>query len=82
MRLHATRVYVHITRPAYIAQELIIQEVVIMKRTRHPNILELYTAFVDGATLWMIIPFVPGGSLETLLQKGYRKARAALASTA
>lgn len=53
-----------------------------MKRTRHPNILELYTAFVDGATLWMIIPFVPGGSLETLLQKGYRKARAALASTA
>jgi len=54
-------------------QELIMQEAVMLKRQRHPNIMELYAAFVDDHFLWMILPFVPGGSLETLLKKGYPK---------
>ena len=44
-----------------------------MKRQRHINILELYAAFVTGHFLWMVMPFVSGGSLETLLKLGYNK---------
>ncbi len=49
------------------------REASLMKRQRHPHILELLAAFVDGCDLWMIIPFVSGGSLESLLKKGYQK---------
>ena len=55
------------------AQDTVIQEAVIMKRQRHPHILELLAVFVDGSDLWMIIPLVPGGSLESLIKKGYQK---------
>ena len=44
-----------------------------MKRQQHPHILELLAAFVDECDLWMIIPFVAGGSLESLLKRGYQK---------
>lgn len=44
-----------------------------MKRQRHTNILELYAAFVTDHFLWMVMPFVSGGSLETLLKLGYSK---------
>ena len=54
-------------------QDTVIQEAVIMKRQRHPRILELLAAFVDGSDLWMIIPFVAGGSLESLIKRGYQK---------
>ena len=44
-----------------------------MKRQRHPHILRLEAAFVDGSDLWMIIPLVKGGSLEGLLQRGHQQ---------
>lgn len=44
-----------------------------MKRQRHPHILRLEAAFVDGSDLWMIIPLVKGGSLESLLQRGHQQ---------
>lgn len=44
-----------------------------MKRQQHPNILALQAVFLDGSDLWMIIPLVKGGSLESLLQRGYQK---------
>ena len=50
-----------------------IREATIMRRQRHPHILELLAVFVDGSDLWMVIPFVPGGSLESLIKKGYQK---------
>ncbi|CAL5223814.1 g6385 [Coccomyxa viridis] len=53
--------------------DTVIREAVIMKRQRHPHILELLAAFVDGSDLWMVIPLVPGGSLESLIKKGYQK---------
>lgn len=49
------------------------REASLMKRQRHLHILELLAAFVDGCDLWMIIPFVAGGSLESLLKRGYQK---------
>jgi serine/threonine-protein kinase OSR1/STK39 len=54
-------------------QELVMREASLMKRQRHLNILELYTAFVSDHYLWMVVPFVSGGSLETLLKRGYPK---------
>ena len=54
-------------------QDTVIREATIMRRQRHPHILELLAVFVDGSDLWMVIPFVPGGSLESLIRKGYQK---------
>lgn len=56
-------------------QELIVQEAVVMKRQRHANLLELFAAFVSDHYLWMVMPFVSGGSLEALLTTGYPKVR-------
>ncbi|KAK9917885.1 hypothetical protein WJX75_009260 [Coccomyxa subellipsoidea] len=53
--------------------ELIVQEAVVMKRQRHANLLELFAAFVSDHYLWMVMPFVSGGSLEALLTTGYPK---------
>ena len=47
-----------------------------MKRQRHPHILRLEAAFVDGSDLWMIVPLVKGGSLESLLQRGHQQVEA------
>lgn len=54
-------------------QELVLQEANVMKRQRHPNIMELHAAFVSDHFLWMVLPFVSGGSLEVLLKRGYPK---------
>ncbi|CAL8463487.1 g3021 [Coccomyxa elongata] len=53
--------------------DLVAQEAVVMKRQRHVNLLELYTSFVWDHYLWMVMPFVSGGSLEVLLRRGYPK---------
>lgn len=51
-----------------------------MKRQRHVNLLELFTSFVWDHYLWMVMPFVSGGSLEVLLRRGYPKVRTSDAS--
>lgn len=56
-----------------VPQDLVIDEVLVMKRTRHRNILPLHAAFVDEHYLWMVMPFCMGGSLEKLLRTGYPK---------
>jgi serine/threonine protein kinase len=56
-------------------QDLVIDEVLVMKRTQHRSILPLHAAFVDEHFLWMVMPFCAGGSLEMLLRSGYPKAR-------
>ncbi|KAG2499215.1 hypothetical protein HYH03_002795 [Edaphochlamys debaryana] len=49
----------------------IIHEAQTMRMYNHPNILPLYCSFVHGQELWMVMPFVSGGSVLHIMKYGY-----------
>lgn len=46
----------------------IIHEAQTMRMYNHPNILPLYCSFVHGQELWMVMPFVAGGSVLHIMK--------------
>lgn len=46
-----------------LTQEEIIHEAQTMKNYHHPNVLPLWCSFVHGSDLWMVMPFISGGSV-------------------
>ncbi|GFR41410.1 hypothetical protein Agub_g2093 [Astrephomene gubernaculifera] len=46
----------------------IIHEAQTMRMYNHPNILPLYCSFVHGQELWMVMPFVSGGSVLHIMK--------------
>lgn len=46
-----------------------ISEVRIMKLQQHPAVLPLYAAFLVDDQLWMVLPFVAGGSAQDILKR-------------
>lgn len=48
--------------------EEIIHEAQTMKNYNHPNVLSLYCSFVSGSDLWMIMPFISGGSVLHIMK--------------
>lgn len=46
----------------------IIHEAQTMKQYRHPHILPLYCSFVSDSELWLVTPFMEGGSVAHLMQ--------------
>ena len=48
-------------------QDVIIKETATMHDQRHPNVLPLFCSFVYGDSLWMVMPFLSGGSVMRLL---------------
>lgn len=50
------------------ALELLIREAHTMMSLRHPNVLHLLSSFISGETLWLVMPFISGGSLSRVLQ--------------
>lgn len=63
------------TTPPSSLQEDIIQETQTMKAYNHPNVLPLYTSFVAGTALYMITPFMSGGSILHIMKYGYPEVR-------
>ena len=51
------------------SQPSIIAEVQTMKLLKHPNILPLYAAFSDDDQLWMVMPYVSGGSASDIMRR-------------
>ncbi|KAK9830786.1 hypothetical protein WJX74_007073 [Apatococcus lobatus] len=47
--------------------DIIIKETATMHDQRHPNVLPLFCSFVSGDSLWMVMPFLSGGSVMKLL---------------
>lgn len=45
------------------------QEAMIMRQQRHENVLPLLAAFLSEAVLWMVMPYVAGGSIIHILNK-------------
>lgn len=56
-------------------QEDIIHEAQTMKSYHHPNVLPLYTSFVHGQDLWMVTPFMSGGSVLHIMKYRFPKVR-------
>lgn len=51
------------------AQDIVMQEAMIMRQQRHENVLPLLAAFLSEAVLWMVMPYVAGGSVTHILSK-------------
>ena len=54
-----------------VEQDVVIRETQIMHDQRHYNVLPLYCSFVNRDCLWLVMPFVSGGSLETVLRASF-----------
>jgi serine/threonine protein kinase len=44
-----------------------------MKSYHHPNVLPLYTSFVHEQDLWMVTPFMSGGSILHIMKYRFPK---------
>eukprot|EP00884_Botryococcus_braunii_P018683 jgi/Botrbrau1/5499/Bobra.27_1s0036.1 len=51
--------------------DLILSEAKVMRDLKHPNVLELYAAFVNDSALWMVMPFISGGPLSSIVQRRF-----------
>jgi hypothetical protein len=55
-------------------QDTVIHETQTMVEQRHPNLLPLLCCFVHGKQLWMVMPYMAGGSLLSIMQSNFPEA--------
>lgn len=48
--------------------ETLIKEAHTMMGLRHPNVLHLHCSFIAGETLWLVMPYITGGTISNLLR--------------
>jgi serine/threonine-protein kinase OSR1/STK39 len=70
-----------ITCRASCLQEEIIHEAQLMKKYNHPNILPLHCSFVHGEDLWMVMPFIAGGSVLHIMKYAHPEVCSGCASS-
>jgi len=46
-----------------------------MRQLNHPNLLPLYCSFVHKEHLWMVMPYVQGGSVLNIMRFAYPDVR-------
>ena len=56
-------------------QDEIVREAQTMRQLNHPNLLPLYCSFVHKQHLWMVMPYVQGGSVLNIMRFAYPEVR-------
>lgn len=52
-------------------QDEIVREAQTMRQQSHPCVLPLYCSFVHEQNLWMVMPYVAGGSVLNIMKYAY-----------
>ena len=52
-------------------QDDIVREAQTMRRLHHPNVLLLHVSFVHKQMLWMVEPYIAGGSMLNIMKYAY-----------
>ena len=52
-------------------QDEIVREAQTMRQQSHPNVLPLLCSFVHEQNLWMVMPYVSGGSVLNIMKYAY-----------
>lgn len=55
-------------------QDDIVREAQTMRRLHHPNVLLLHVSFVHKQMLWMVEPYIAGGSMLNIMKYAYPEA--------
>lgn len=50
-------------------QAALIREATLLRRFQHQHVLLLYTSFVVGRELWMVMPYMDLGSVRSIMRK-------------
>jgi serine/threonine-protein kinase OSR1/STK39 len=58
-----------------LVQDVAVSEIKVMCGQKHPNVLPMLCSFVHQNELWMVMPYIDGGSLEGLLKKNFPEVR-------
>ncbi|NWI42683.1 PAK3 kinase, partial [Picathartes gymnocephalus] len=56
-------------------KELIVNEIQIMKENRHPNIVNYIDSYLVDEDLWLVMEYVDGGTLTSVLVRVFIEER-------
>ncbi|NXB48802.1 PAK3 kinase, partial [Leucopsar rothschildi] len=56
-------------------KELIVNEIQIMKENRHPNIVNYIDSYLVHEDLWLVMEYVDGGTLTSVLVRVFMEER-------
>lgn len=53
----------------------LIREAALLRRFQHRHVLLLYTSFVVGRELWMVMPYMDLGSVRGIMKRAFPQVR-------
>ncbi|NXB12946.1 PAK3 kinase, partial [Cnemophilus loriae] len=52
-------------------KELTVNELIVMKMNRHPNLTDYLDSYLVGKELWLVMEYMDGGTLSDVISKTY-----------
>ncbi|NXR98657.1 STE20 kinase, partial [Oxylabes madagascariensis] len=56
-------------------KELVVNEILVMKENRHPNIVNYIDSYLVDGDLWLVMEYVDGGTLTSVLVRVFIEER-------